>query len=531
MTRFGLVMIVKNEATIIEKCLSSVSPYISRFDICDTGSTDNTIQVIEKFFETKGIPGKVHRHEWQGFAHNRTLAFKEAEGKSDWMYVIDADDYLLTPLEIPPEHSNAQSLIIDIEEGEYVTQTRQQLFKSGCKWGFASIVHEYPYSEKYPNPNVQQTHKIKVRASRGGDRSKDPLKYWKDAQLLEQDLVRIKALPKLRHWEINMESRYNYYIAQSYFDFRDFASSLKWCESRVKLVGFKEEVYRAYLLKARCLRGLKRPHNEIIKALEECHRYDSYRAEAMFELSIQYELMGEFQKAYDYIQKSLSIKRPKDKFFIVEDYIYDFGNKYKAGMLAKQLGKYEIAYKYLHSLWETTKTNKRHVYELKHQLIKNLVDLYEKIEIIPKKSDRNDIIVNITFSSPDATIRCIKTFLATCIDYIDIDKWYINVLDKKVSETFPWLCEGREMGKKYTINMDDTRVWFHKAPLMEMIYKGGYRILFLNKDGEDDVKNCSDVSGWIKMNGIKKSPYVLANKGEGIWSIDFLTSMVIRMQY
>ena len=37
-----LCMIVKDETHIIKECLESMLPYIDRYDITDTGSTDGT---------------------------------------------------------------------------------------------------------------------------------------------------------------------------------------------------------------------------------------------------------------------------------------------------------------------------------------------------------------------------------------------------------------------------------------------------------------------------------------------------------
>ena len=45
-----LNMIVKNESKIIRRLLESVAPYIDCYCICDTGSTDNTIEIIQTFF-------------------------------------------------------------------------------------------------------------------------------------------------------------------------------------------------------------------------------------------------------------------------------------------------------------------------------------------------------------------------------------------------------------------------------------------------------------------------------------------------
>ena len=54
-----LNMIVKNESKIIERLLSSVLPIIDSYCICDTGSTDNTIEIIENFFKKHNKTGKI----------------------------------------------------------------------------------------------------------------------------------------------------------------------------------------------------------------------------------------------------------------------------------------------------------------------------------------------------------------------------------------------------------------------------------------------------------------------------------------
>ena len=55
MPRICLNMIVKNEEKIICRLLKSVLPLIDTYCICDTGSTDNTIEVIHEFCKQNGI--------------------------------------------------------------------------------------------------------------------------------------------------------------------------------------------------------------------------------------------------------------------------------------------------------------------------------------------------------------------------------------------------------------------------------------------------------------------------------------------
>lgn len=54
-----LNMIVRNEAANIERCLASVAPVIGAWVIGDTGSTDTTPELIQRFFAARGIPRRV----------------------------------------------------------------------------------------------------------------------------------------------------------------------------------------------------------------------------------------------------------------------------------------------------------------------------------------------------------------------------------------------------------------------------------------------------------------------------------------
>jgi glycosyltransferase involved in cell wall biosynthesis len=69
----GLLMIVKNESHIIREVLKSVIKYIDTFVISDTGSTDNTVEVISDFFKQYNISGHIIHHDWADFGTNRTL--------------------------------------------------------------------------------------------------------------------------------------------------------------------------------------------------------------------------------------------------------------------------------------------------------------------------------------------------------------------------------------------------------------------------------------------------------------------------
>src|ERR1700758_897611 len=85
-------MIVRNEAHVVRDVLDSVAPYISSWVIVDTGSEDDTQELIRNHMARLGIPGELHERPWRNFGHNRTEALNLAQGHGDYIWVMDADD-------------------------------------------------------------------------------------------------------------------------------------------------------------------------------------------------------------------------------------------------------------------------------------------------------------------------------------------------------------------------------------------------------------------------------------------------------
>src|SRR6056297_3256816 len=92
-----LNMIVKDESHIIESTLKNIIDKIniSYWVICDTGSSDNTKEIIKRFFKEKEIPGELHEHEWKDFSYNRNLALEISKTKSSYTFIFDADDEII----------------------------------------------------------------------------------------------------------------------------------------------------------------------------------------------------------------------------------------------------------------------------------------------------------------------------------------------------------------------------------------------------------------------------------------------------
>ncbi len=94
----SVIVITKNEAHAIAKCLESVS-WADEIVVLDSGSTDDTVKICESF------GAKIHVTDWPGFGPQKNRALDLANG--EWVLSLDADE-IVTP-ELKNEMLNAIS--------------------------------------------------------------------------------------------------------------------------------------------------------------------------------------------------------------------------------------------------------------------------------------------------------------------------------------------------------------------------------------------------------------------------------------
>jgi glycosyltransferase involved in cell wall biosynthesis len=86
-------IITLNEERNLPRCLASVSPLVDEIVIVDSGSTDGTREIAEKF------GARVVNQDWLGYVGQKNFALEQA--RYDWILSIDADE------EISPELAEA----------------------------------------------------------------------------------------------------------------------------------------------------------------------------------------------------------------------------------------------------------------------------------------------------------------------------------------------------------------------------------------------------------------------------------------
>jgi len=320
-----LSMIVKNETHIVMECLESVAPYIDYWVIADNGSTDGTQDLIKNFFKEKGIPGELHEVEWVDFGHNRTEALKLCDGKADYIFMIDADDKLVGKPNFDFSDEK-DGYGMRIKRGDF-TWWRNQIFKTGIGWKYTGILHEYADCQDKPNKDKDplslgriaqpSNYFIDARTLGARNRKEDGTdldaieKYSKDAETLEEA---IKKEPD--------NTRYQFYLAQSYFDSQQWEKAEEAYSKRAGMGGWLEEVYYSIFRVGMCKMLRKQPWQDCQDVFLQSWNIKPNRAEPLYHLARIHRNNGNPNLGYLFAKAGLGIPYPENDILFINDDVY-----------------------------------------------------------------------------------------------------------------------------------------------------------------------------------------------------------------
>ena len=272
MARISLNMIVKDESHIIKKTLQNIldKVKIDYWVICDTGSSDNTINIIKEVFKEKNIPGELYEDDWKDFSHNRNLALNRVYNKSDYVLIFDADDEIHGNLILPKDMNKD---MYNVKFGGGFVYTRGAILNNRIKWKYIGVLHETIICTKSSMTTANIDGDYYFISGRSGNRSKNVNKYLDDAIILENAFS-----TETIDW---LKIRYSFYCAQSYKDAKMYDKSIEWYKKRIKLGGWNQEQYYSCLMIGQILVNLKK-FEEGMFYLINTNSYDNTRYEGLY---------------------------------------------------------------------------------------------------------------------------------------------------------------------------------------------------------------------------------------------------------
>ena len=345
-------MIVKNEAHIIADTLHHLWKYI-QFDywvVSDTGSTDQTREIVKAFFQEKGVPGELQEEPWRDFGYNRTKAFEAAYGKADYAFVWDADDEISGDFKMPADLT-ADSYKFVFGNAEGMRYSRGQLFSMKKRWCYKGVLHEYADCLEPAGPMIDVTGDYFFISGRRGDRSKDPNKYLKDALVLE------KASEKALAEKDPLYNRYIFYCAQSYNSCNMKEKAIEFYKKALTLPLWIQEKYVSCLEIYDKYEELGKPE-EGLYYLVESYKHDTTRLECFYRLIKHYCIHGPQEVAYayytvvqDFYENHYDGSKLGEKLFAKKNE-YDFFLPYYMIIVAERVGKLKTCAKMYEAIFK-----------------------------------------------------------------------------------------------------------------------------------------------------------------------------------
>src|ERR1035437_5407671 len=304
-----LNMIVRNETDRIIRCLESVVPFISCFTIIDTGSTDDTIQKIERFFAAASIPGEITHAPFVNFEQARNAALDLARKSPlswDYLLLCDADMELVVEDKDFKNQLGLGGMAYNaVQKAGTLSYHNTRFVNRAATGNYVGVTHEY-----LDVPSAGEIKGVWFSDHADGENRKDKSK--RDIRLLKAAL---KTDPNNgRSW---------FYLAQSYKDAGKPHDAVRAYRKRIALGGWDEEIWNSYLNLAHSLKDCG-DEAGFIQGLIAAYNYRPSRAESLYELANYYRNKGMNHAALMAAEEGLRVKRPGDLLF-VNDYVYSTG--------------------------------------------------------------------------------------------------------------------------------------------------------------------------------------------------------------
>jgi len=299
-----LSMIVKNAGDVFEDVLTQNLPYFDSWTILDTGSTDNTIEIINKVLVGKK-KGQLFQEPFINFRDSRNRCLDLCGKESKFILILD-DTYILkenlrTFLNTVrgDQFSDSFSMYIKSDDTEYGSN---RIIKSESGVRYIYKLHEVLNPKNNINViiPIHHAHIFDVRSEYMEKRTMDRKEY--DLKILYE---MVDEEPE--------DSRALYYLAQTYNLLNKPELALEFFIKRTEHSdeGFLQEKIDAYFEAARiCNFKLDKPWEECESLYMKAYDLDKSRPESLYFIGIHHYMNKDFLKAYEYMKKGFEIGYP-----------------------------------------------------------------------------------------------------------------------------------------------------------------------------------------------------------------------------
>lgn len=460
-----LNMIVRNEAHVVTETLDAVAPYISSWVIVDTGSNDGTQDVIRNHMTRLGIAGDLHERPWRDFGHNRSEALNLAQGRGDYIWVVDADDVVVGAPDFA--ELTAEIYMLRVKTKEAIVW-KPQLFRDGLPIRYKGLVHESLECDRECDvARLEGDYHIEYRHL--GARSQDPQTFARDRDLL---LAQVKEAPE--------DAQSVIHLAQSYFYLRDYENARKWYARRIELGGNEEEVFHCKYRIGECIAQGGGSWPDVQDAFLTAWEYRPTRAEALYVIAAQYRSTERYLLGYQFAKLAAEIPFPEGDTLLTQADIHAFRAAEEQAVCASMLGRQAEAFGIFRRILarpdvpDSERVRVARNRDVCVPVIINEACAYpeELVQRLAHDPRTGDITLSLIIGPDrDPAIYTLNSFLNCCTDISRIERFLavdagLSVGDRATLEAmYPFLefspAEGSGVHLAEIRSQVDGRLWLH----------------------------------------------------------------------
>lgn len=334
MTTISASLIVKNEESVMQRCLDCVAKWADEIVVVDTGSTDRTMEICRahpkvKLYESEHFNKDTHYSDFQfNVAKNESIA----KCTGDWVIWWDADDFI--------SDEGAQRI------RNLAMQEKQDcLYTFICSYGSLRFEHCRMFRNGV-GIEFDRHHSCHEYLNTGGR----PHFVRKD--IVVQHLPGKKGVPSAARNTAILEKDYYergykdqrtiFYLANSYREVGKHDEAINLYNEYLKISKWREERYFATLYKAQIFSfvgNFKDASKAIYESLIEDDRFaDSYclMGDIMMHLK-------DYEKARCWYGLAMTLHPPEDSRLFTQIHAYDHYPRHKLAEIDKKIGVKEEA--------------------------------------------------------------------------------------------------------------------------------------------------------------------------------------------
>ena len=333
--RIAACIMVKNEELRIEVTLSSLLGFITTIIIYDTGSTDNTVNIITDFCKKHKLSLYLKYGTFIDFSTSRNvmLDFADTVSDIDFLLLLDCNDELQNGsdlIKFCDTASNEEDAFFIKQSWKasiYIHYYNIRLIRTNRMWRYKGVVHEYIQKVDRSKEAMIRIPNVIIFQDRTKDDDKSMHRFAKDKELLLGEYNSPNKTP-----------RTVYYLAQTLECLNEKEEAIKYYTERIYLGDFYEERYQAAY-------HVGMLHRELNKKFEDYSGYflSAYeimeRAEPLVRIAEYYKDRARWKQAYLFIDMACNIPLPDCGLFVDVE-LYNYYRWHLMGIIAYYVNEY-----------------------------------------------------------------------------------------------------------------------------------------------------------------------------------------------